>query len=985
MKRLRGIALLGCVSVFAVSTHAFAQSDQAPQESEVAESDIIVTGSRVAANGDDSPTPVTVISTQQMAEVKPGNLADQLNELPQFSGSQGQGSRAEAGSANTGVPNAQANVLNLRNFGFTRNLILYDGHRVAPNSPNGTVDIDMIPQLLLKRVDVVTGGASAVYGSDAVTGVVNFITDTRFNGLKVNAFAGISSRGDGGTQDIGLAWGGDLGDRAHLLMSYQFRNDEGIDHRSAREWGRKRYQIGTVGTVAGVTTQRFVSLAGRPGASFGGTISSIGAPANPFNGFYFASPGVLAPVTGDFVNSNVAGNSTGSYFEPSLKSSMEKHQAYGRFDYELAESVRFYIRGAYTKNDNAGFAISNPTYVAANGSNVHPIFVTNPYLPAAIAGQMTAAGVTRFGINKVHSGPGMDQYRQLTKAFGENWSIDVGFNGTFGGTWKWELAALHSSNKLRVQQTNAINGKKLAAALDAVPNPNGTGSPVCYVSTQPQFASLYPGCVPYASIFGPTISEAEADWIFDPLNVTTKTKMTDLEGFVSGSPFSTWAGPVNVALSAQARKLTYEVISGSTPATLANPLDCTGLRLITCTPTSLEYFQAESLSRPEISVSVKEAALEASVPLLRDVAFVRDLSISAAYRYTHYSTSGGISSWKAGLDWSPIDDLRFRATRSRDIRAPTLHELFQPQSVGNFGGRDELLGIALDGANGRPSPAGNILSGNESLRPERADSFTVGFVYTPSWAPGLSVALDYFDIRVKDAIVLLNGIDAATQLDCINSGGASATCALIVRAQGNCCTNAPNNQIIRAFSRPINIGRQFTKGADFELNYTKDIVGRPSNLRLLVSYQPENVLVDALNGLQTNNAGAGSGSVVGSGHAKWRGTLIANMDVTDNIRIGVQERYRGKLNWYPSYEGAGAPTFVLLDAPKNIPARFYTNLNVAFRTGPSEFFFNVQNLFDQKPAIFANPSTAPFPGLNGVAPGDDAIGRYFTAGVRAKF
>ncbi len=952
--------------------------------------EIVVTGSRVVANGNQSPTPVTVIAVEQMQDVKPATIAEQLNELPQFAGSQSQNSGIGAGSANGGNPNGQGNVLNLRNFGLTRNLVLYDGHRVAPNSPNGTIDVDMIPQFLLKRVDIVTGGASAVYGADAVTGVVNFVTDTTFNGFKMQGQVGSSSRGDGRTRDIGLGWGADVGDRLHVLASYQYRGDDGIAFRSDRAWGASRYQIGNLATqaVAGTTAQRFVTGAARSNVSFGGSISTIGTPANPLNGLYFATPGVLsAQATGDFVNANVVGNGSGAYFNPSLRGELEFHQAFGRLDFDLAEHVKAYVRGAYTKTRNAAFAIGNPTFQASDASNIHAVFTTNPFLPAVYAQQLTNAGVTRFGIGKLFSGPGQDQFRQYTEAFGENYSIDVGLQGDVQG-WKWEVAVVNTRNEQRVLQNNAVNGRKVGASLDAV-IPAGGGAPVCYVNTiagtlSTSLQNLYRGCVPLATLFGGALTPAEADWLFDPLEVTTTTRMTDVEAFISGSPFSLPAGPVNVAISGQARRQNYQVASTSSPATLANPLDCTGLRLITCRSTSLEYFQAESLSRSKISIDVKEAAIEVQAPLLRDMALAKELNVNAAYRITDYSTSGRANTWKAGIDWSPIDSLRFRGTRSRDIRAPTMHELYAPQTVSNYNGIDVLLNKNLDGTGANPSPAGRVDSGNPNLNPEIADTLTVGLVARPDFLPGFSVAIDYFNIKVRDAILNLAGDNIASQTDCIASNGTSATCSLIIRAIDCCTTKTNANAISRALVGPINIGRQYTKGVDTEVNYATTIMDRSINFRALVSYQPKNVFVDGITGLKTNVAGAAASGFGGFAHPKWRGTLIANAQLTDNLRISVSERYRGAMDWYPTFSGvAVVPLFSLQNAPKNVPARWYTNVNMAFKTGPGEIFVNVQNLFDQAPAPFASYNSG-LPGNNGVAPGDDPIGRYYTVGFRIR-
>jgi outer membrane cobalamin receptor len=196
----RLMILCGSLTATVVAYAQAAGNNAAAASDELTE--VVVTGSRLIKNGNDSPTPVTVLSVEDAEAVHPGTVADQLNDMPQFFGSNNQASNAGAGNLGTGGnPNPNANVLNLRNFGTNRTLILWDGHRASATAPNGTVDIDMIPQLLLQRVEVVTGGASAVYGADAVTGVVNFITDTKFNGIKVNGQAGRSVYQDDETKD----------------------------------------------------------------------------------------------------------------------------------------------------------------------------------------------------------------------------------------------------------------------------------------------------------------------------------------------------------------------------------------------------------------------------------------------------------------------------------------------------------------------------------------------------------------------------------------------------------------------------------------------------------------------------------------------------------------------------------------------------------------------------------------------------------------
>ena len=353
------IPLLVCAGAFALPSLAGAQTaDDSANLSEV-----IVTGSRVIKDGNDSPTPVTVISVAESEAIRPATIAEQLTDMPQFSGSRGQQSGIGSGSANGGNPNGNANVLNLRNFGLTRTLILSDGHRVASTSPDGTVDVDMIPQLLLQRVDVVTGGASAVYGADAVTGVVNFVTDTKFKGLKVNGQLGQSSLNDDRGKALGVAWGADVfGGRGHLEASYEYRADDGVDRRSSRDWFRARPLVLQTSNAGGVTSYQLYFNTTNNDRSFGGVIlpGAAGQAATNANyNQYFASNGVLAPI--DFgvrvptATSNVSVGGSGAYFDASLKGQLNMHQLFTRFDYDFTDAVHGYLKASGTRN-----RLSNP-------------------------------------------------------------------------------------------------------------------------------------------------------------------------------------------------------------------------------------------------------------------------------------------------------------------------------------------------------------------------------------------------------------------------------------------------------------------------------------------------------------------------------------------------------------------------------------------------------------------------------------------------
>jgi iron complex outermembrane receptor protein len=349
--------------------------------------EVVVTGSRVISNGNNSPTPVTAIATETLTSVRPTSLTESVQVLPVFSGSRSQTSNPSA-TGGVGGGNGVAAQLNLRNIGANRNLVLMDGRRVPPTSISNIVDADVIPQLLVQRVDVVTGGVSAVYGSDAVTGVVNFITDTKFNGVKAQGQLGVSKYGDGEQQEVGFAVGTRLLDeRGHFEASYEYRNDEGVSRRSDRSFFTRPVVVGN-GVAIPYQLIENATLSAQP---FGGRITCTGACA--INGQYFAADGVLSP----FVNGTTyAGTTTqsggaGGYFDNSLKASQRMHQLYGRFDYDLTDTVQFFasLGGTFKKNQFYGDA-PNLSNIVLNKNNA--------FLPASYAAQIPNA---TFNLSKI--------------------------------------------------------------------------------------------------------------------------------------------------------------------------------------------------------------------------------------------------------------------------------------------------------------------------------------------------------------------------------------------------------------------------------------------------------------------------------------------------------------------------------------------------------------------------------------------------------
>jgi len=489
---------------------------------------------------------------------------------------------------------------------------------------------------------------------------------------------------------------------------------------------------------------------------------------------------------------------------------------------------------------------------------------------------------------------------------------------------------------------------------------------VCNVTlTNP---GLYPGCVPL-NVFGPNAeSQAAIDYIVSPTEFRSTQTMDDVSASVTGEPFRDWAGPVNIALSGEWRRLSWELVSNATPT---DPVSCTGLRY-NCSATTQLWAVGSTPGRSPVSQTVSEGALELDVPLIRDVFLAKDVSVNGAARFTHYDTSGNAVTWKAGLNWQLNDQITLRATRSRDIRAPNLDDLYFPVSLSTIQVTDLLTGqsprVPLQGG------------GNPNLVPEVGYTTTAGIVYRPDWLPRFSLTLDGYWITVTKAITNLQGTNPSVQAICYASGGTSSYCSLQQRPNGFADTSAAN-AVTQWFNEQINIASQSTRGADLDANYAATAFGHPLNLRLLTTYQPH--LIQAVPGLTTVDlAGVAFYANAVQATPVWRTTFIGTYSPVQNFTINIMERLRSGLAWTPDPQHQIVTT-------SRIPSVAYTDLNLSYETkaGSSQlqWFFNVQNVFNKQPPpgayLGSNGAVGQF---GGFVYGDDPIGAYFTVGVRLR-
>ena len=919
------------------STNAVS-SDEAQQD----EQSIVVTGSRTITNGNNSPTPVTVMGVAELAQSTPSNIPDGLNKLPQFGNSSNQ-----TQTSGTASFNSVGNYLNIRGIGAIRTLVLFDGRRLPSTATGGQIDTNIIPQLLLDRVDVVTGGASAVYGSDAVSGVVNFIIDKNFNGIKANAQAGISTYGDAGSQRLGLAAGTSFADgRGHIEGSYEFYNSAAINSRLARPIGRETWGLQGGGTAA--NPFRLVPGVRYGNRSFDGYILS-----GPRFDYNFQPDGSIVP----FVHGaptgtpNIDQGGDGAYLDAAMTSSLRTHQGFARLDYELTDDVQFFAQGAIA-NVHSRFDFAPPNIFG------YTYTTDNAFLRPEVAAELSTGGATQFSIAKWFT----NRVYEIVMDTESYWGT-LGFEGSLGDSFKWDASYTHSQAVQRGEIPENINVARFLAATDAVRD--SSNNIVCRVGiTNP---GLYPGCVPL-NVFGSgSDSDAAWDYVTDPTHYRLTNKMDDILVSISGSPFDTWAGPVQIALSGEYRSMSLRNVSNAEPSDIP---DCTGLRF-NCGPTTLPY-RGNIVASSAGSQKVTEGAFEINVPLVRDVSLIKEFNVNAAIRYADYNTTGGTTTWKVGLDWHVSDELRLRATRSRDIRAPNINDLFGPQNTTPSGFADLHTGVTRSTL--------LVSQGNPNLEPEVANTFTLGAVYQPDWLPRFSLSVDYYRIKINNAISAVTPGDAAVQRLCEESNGTSILCQLMERPLPF-SDRTPDNYPTRVFAQPLNIALLDQAGIDFELGYQAPIGSGNLSLRALASYTIRQNTRTLENSPLVKWAGVGGNPLPagGMGIPKLKITAIAQYE-TELGSLTIQQRWRSKLALN------GDPTLVYSDPP--LPATGYTDATLAITPfGKNfEFFVSVENLFNNQPDPFTVNAYSSVPGYTlPAATGDDIIGRYFTSGVRLKF
>lgn len=959
--RLRTGAAHLALGLAVVSLPAHAQ--EAPEATNEDDA-IVVTGSRIAQPGVESNIPVVAVSAIDLQREGVVNIQDSLQELPQM----GVGnSRTNTNFLTSG--NGVA-TLNLRNLEDKRTLVLVNGRRfVSGLAGSSTVDINNIPTDFIERYEVITGGASAVYGSEAIAGVVNFILKDEFEGISARAQYNITEKGDNPRYFASITAGTRFGadDRGSFMGNFSYDKDTGLLSRKRRISAEDCYfDICGPGGYSSYSPQGRFQL-----------FNAAGAPQNAYLG------GSLFSF--DDNNNVIAGGGAG-YNRNSVRrisTPVERYLASGIFKYELTDDIQAFAEITYSKvksnSDIEALALAD-TDIYTPGFGIG---IDNPFIPADVRAAIAARNSDGDASNDVsylgfrrRQNEVFDRSNNNTR---DTWRVATGFRGSFAENWDFDASYVYGRLKDNTTSQD-IDNARYRNALDAVQLADG--SIVCRSAT-----ARAEGCVPI-NIFGfNTASPAASAYV--QAVVPKSEKITNEQhvlaaNITNSQLFSLPAGDVGVSFGTEYRK--------EKSVDDLDILTNTGGNSGNMIPDTVGQFD------------VWEAYGEVKVPLLADTAFFNYLGVTGAARYSDYSQGnvGGVFSWNAGAEWSPVDGVRFRGAYAQANRAPNISEFASAPAETFEGVNDPCNNVTANSnraqdnacraipaiaaaiaANGTfaYTPAdlqgiNGFVGGNPDLKEETANTITIGGVFTPSFAPGVALTVDYYDIKVKDAIAQV-GRDLSIE-QCLLTGLADF-CDNVTR-------NAATGFVTRVDDQLINIGKIRTKGIDVGLRYGRalnwfgdDRIDLTANYTYLIDFK------------QQANPSAPVEEFAGEvGYAKHRANVRATYGM-DGFSLSWTVNYIGKSVGDKDFIGDDTVygDTLTLDEMNRVGDRFYHDAQLRYDIGEDKQYsvmFGVDNLFDSKPPFLPGTPFSESPtGTETAADVYDPYGRRFYVGAQVKF
>ena len=929
----------------AATSSAHAQTPPPADDDEA----IVVTGSRIARPGFASNSPIATVGSEEIALQQPADIEELLRDQPQFAA--GNGSNVNNGSSG-------ASTLDLRGLSEPRTLPLIDGKRMVGYGPNGLFDLAAVPISLLERVDVVTGGASAVYGSDAIAGVVNFILNDDFQGLEArynHSFNDLHDTGD--TDEASVTMGASFDDgRGNVALAVNWLTREPV------------YQI------KGVASRT-------PGNSFTTDPAAFDLVANG-DVFQLNDAGNLVPFYRgfDFNGQNLYQAPQQRWGETALAS------------YDINEAVEAYGRFIFQSSDSAPQLAASGTF----GRNFE-VPLNNPFLTAQAVDILDNEVVTPCSVDPMMDCVNVDIYWRAQAVGPRQYSYEydtfqtlLGLRGELAGGWRWDVAYAYGESSLKREQRNDVDSNRIQQALFAA------DANTCIDPSN--------GCAPL-NFFDPGTPPTDAALNFISLDLQAQSLTTQeyATGSLTGelpitSPFASTATQLSVGAEYRKEHSDYNPDAPSQAGTSAG--------FGSTYPVHGGY-------------DVLEFFGEALVPLVEDAPWAHSVNLELGYRISDYSTSGSVESYKYGLDWAPVESLRLRGMFQRAVRAASIAELYAPVAPGTgdllvdpcsgvtAAGNLNLYNLCI--ATGVPNPTtlaqpssgqvNNFAGGDPNIEPETADTITAGFVFRPRGAfEGFSATVDYFDITVNDAISIRPAFDVMD--GCYSAArnptfsALDADCQLIVR---NAVTGSLQGDPIYGVNQGTqNIGDVHVEGIDYSFGYVWDLsdlgqisIGLDGTHLLTTSYTPtpESGEVDCLGyygktcGLpSTVNASVG-GPVSEDRWVQRTTWSIGNWDVS------YRWRHLSAVEIDQLTRAGGAITGELDPDSVSIPDYDYVDLSLAWQATPVvRFAANVTNVTDQDaPFVATSTGSTSFNSGNTYPSSYDALGRVITLGVTARF
>jgi iron complex outermembrane receptor protein len=957
-RRLLATTILAGAITLAVSTPTLAQDAQASPEQDTAAGvdEVVVIGSRIRRQDYVASSPVVTVGQEALQDNGAVTVEKLLNELPQFVAS-------ITDTSNNPSNGGQANV-ELRGLGTTRTLVLINGRRAMPSNATGVVDLNTIPSALVENVEILTGGASAIYGSDAVAGVVNFRLRDDFEGVETDVQYGLTDKGDGETWSANLTVGGNFdNDRGNAVFSFGYAN------RAAVMAGDRDFSEASSGSGTIEEGKYVVSATNLPSQSaIDSVFAQYGVAAGTVvrgSNLGFNSDGSLFGYTstGSTVNVDVADGSeldatTGNYnYAPAnyLQLPLERFSGYSSFNYNLTDRIEAFGQFNFSHT-------SSSTELAPTPATGLTVSADNPFIPADLKTILNSrtnpdADFT-FSRRFTEVGPRTSDvatniFQGLAGIRGPLDSIDGSF----------ELYASYGNLDTSETQTGNVSRSAVEELLDA----DDGGASLCDGGFNP---------------FGyNTISADCASYISRTAKNQTSLEQQIVEGSVQGRLMALPAGDLRFAAGSIYRAETYKLI----PDEILASGDVIG-------------FNAQEAL--EGSIDSIELYGELAVPLLADMPFVRALNLDLGYRYSDYSTVGGVQSYKASLEYLPIDSVRFRGGYNRAVRAPNIDELYSlqnqgfpsigtPSATSTAGDPCDIRSSYRQGENaaqvralcieqGIPetiidtytytnTQVEGVSGGNPDLTEETADTYTIGFVWSPKfqspWLEGLSGSIDWYSIEITDFI---SSVGASTSISrCFNANDANPTysnsntfCQNFTRDSSGVITDVQQTN--------ANLGALKTSGVDLQVDYRAPVPTGALKFNLILSYL-DSYQVQALPGDEFVEYAGTIDSGVGTAFAEIKSVMSATYTLGD-YSLTTRWRYIGQMD-----DANGGSDQAEATNYFDFTGRWNVNETVSLRLG-------VQNAFDEAVETYSSPVQS------GTDPSTyDVLGRRFTLGLTAKF